>query len=164
MPAWSTDDGGLENFVATYRCAVVARLEGLYSNTDPALADHRYIILARQDDPQSYVQCLFVDRASRMLCEASSGFYFNKPNEPRTIDWPAAAKRELASLGFDTSQQEGNFQQLVPTTRVDDLGAVAALLLKSLYSGYGARLDTAIELSGTGGPKLAKLAPCQPIG
>lgn len=160
--AQADDPTELTAFVETYRCAVLGRLQSLYKITDPALNDHRYIVVAREDADQSYTQCIFIENATRMLCEASSGFYFSAPNEPRTFVFPDSAKAELASLGFDTSEQQGNYQRFVGIQGPQDLGAVANLILTTLYRGYGARTNSEISLSAAVGPTIKKLQSCIP--
>jgi hypothetical protein len=170
VPAWvlgtqlaqAEDATGLTEFVETYRCAVLGRLQSLYKITDPALNDHRYIVVAREDAVQSYAQCIFIENATRMLCEAASGYYYTSPNEPRAVVFPDTAKAALASLGFDTSEQQGNYQRFIGIQGPQDLGAVADLILTTLYRGYGARTNSEISLSAAVGPAIKKLQSCTP--
>ena len=77
-----TDDSmSLHTFLLTYRCAVVERLKIIHESRNEEI--NRFLVLAVKFKPQRYVQCLFLDGDSRMLCEASSGFYATLPVEDR---------------------------------------------------------------------------------
>jgi len=71
----------LRAFLTTYRCTVIERLQIIHDNRERKM--HRFLILALRFRPQNYVQCLFLDGDTRMLCEASSGFYATLPVENR---------------------------------------------------------------------------------
>jgi hypothetical protein len=161
--ALADDQTDLSDFLSTYRCAVLGRLQTMYRNTNAALDAHRFIVVAREDAVQSYVQCIFIDHATRMLCEASSGYYLTLPTEPRSMMLPNTAKIELAALGFDTTEEQGNFKRFVTTSKLDDLSAVADLLLTALFRGYGARINSVISINAAIGPKIRQLQSCIPV-
>ncbi len=65
----------LQNFLSTYRCAVVERLERMHARGDRSVQWDRFLILASRQAPEHYVQCIFTDNDTEMFCEAASGFY-----------------------------------------------------------------------------------------
>ncbi|HST12916.1 MAG TPA: hypothetical protein VLL05_21235, partial [Terriglobales bacterium] len=66
-----------------YRCPVVDRLQQIYETAGTSDPQNLFLIIEFALRPQDYVQCVF-DSATRMLCEASSGFYYDAPDKPRT--------------------------------------------------------------------------------
>ncbi len=102
-------DEARDAFIETYRCAIVEILAPAIQGRDPA--DDRFLILAVVDRIPSYVQCLVSPDRRQISCEADSGFYQNKADEPRTIFLPAEDKAKLARLGFSMDDSKGNFQQ-----------------------------------------------------
>src|ERR1700732_2662453 len=91
-----------------YRCPVVDRLERIYEAGDPADAQDRVLTIDFSRHPPDYVQCVS-DTRSKMLCEASSGFFYSAPTEPRRYRLPATAIAALGRLGFSTDDSAGNF-------------------------------------------------------
>ena len=161
--AWAHEDHEPE-FIATYRCEVLGTLVKLYKLADPVQMDHRYLIVAPLGMPQGYVQCIFIEKGTRMLCEASSGYYANKPNDPRTAWLPGDAKAKLAVLGFDTAETQGNYQVLLPTPDQSKLDAIADLMLRALYQAYGARTEMRMEIQAPqAGVNRAVMKSCQAI-
>ena len=100
----------------------------------------RFVVLAT-DDAQAYVQCLFQDHDTWMICEASSGWY---ATEHLTLS--ADQRTRLAVLGFDTLETKGNFQQAVKTADDDALRRTAALMLKTSKDVYVSPHDKAFEV------------------
>lgn len=149
-------------FIETYRCAVVEILtiiQGHDSKHD------RFLILAAGDRMPNYVQCLFTADRRQILCEADSGFYEHKADEPRTIFLSAEDKGKLARLGFSLDDSEGNFQQMIDVRAVGAFGEVADVMLGALYDVYGARSSTPIKASSPFLPKGGRLKPlsCPPV-
>jgi hypothetical protein len=160
--AKTESDQARDVFIETYRCAVVqilAAIEGRYPER------HRFLVLAVVDRTPSYVQCLFSPDRRRVLCEADSGFYENKPEAPRTIFLSAEDKGKLANLGFSLDDSEGNFQQMIDVRAVGAFGGLADVMLGALYDVYGARLSTPIEATSPFLPKHSKLKAlsCPPV-
>ena len=99
-----------------------------------------------------------------MLCEAASGYYADKG--PRKAFLPRASVVALASLGYSTDDSKGNFQKMVDASGEDERGAIADLLLKSLFLAYGVRKANVVRVSV---PLLhedmspAASQPCVPI-
>ena len=88
---------------------MVDRLERIYAAIDHAHPQNLFLIVYLAGRPQDYVQCVF-DTRTRLLCEASSGYYDSKPDQPRAYRLPAASIAALGSLGFSTNDSAGNFQ------------------------------------------------------
>jgi len=162
MPVRAAGDMDLATFLVVYRCDVIARIQDLYRDHDPAMAQHRWLSIERDGADQAYVQCMFDDDARQMWCEAASGYYFTKPDQPRKLWLSLPAKVSLAALGFDTSIENGNYPRYIPTLNAADLNAAADLLLSALYLAYGARDKTPISLTSQKQP-LAHLKPCAPV-
>ena len=156
--------GGMSEFGEfrdKYHCEVVRRLGVIKAS---AGTSDRFLILAMTLHPNRFTQCLFDDDGMTMLCEASSGFYSQKPGEPRNLRLPPGALAELGRLGFSTDGESGNFKREINSKSVEDLSAVADLLLAGLYYGYGARLKTQIDITAPLAPRLdPKRAGCTPI-
>lgn len=135
----------LERFLLDNRCAVLERLAYIHTHGDVA-GPNRFLILAIKNFPQRYVQCLFQEGDSKILCEASSGFYFDKPDEPRQLKVKPRKEKILGRLGFSTDGSEGNYQRMIELGNPPDLLKVADLMLTTLYEVYGAQAGVALEL------------------
>jgi len=126
--------GDLDQFIATYRCAVLEILKRIHGQ--PLDRPDRYLILS-VDDKQRYVQCHFEEDDKVMYCEASSGLYA----QPRTLLRLSRAQRAaIAALGFARQGDELNFQETRALDGESGLWDIAGLMLEALYRGYGASL------------------------
>jgi len=125
-----------DTFVAGYRCDVAQRLAQIKAHAE---GPDRFLVLELPSRLNHYVQCIFIDHDHSMLCEASSGFYAQKPGQPRRMRLSRPALEALRQLGFSTADGEGNFQRTIGAEGRDDLAAIAELMLAALYEGYGAR-------------------------
>jgi hypothetical protein len=150
------------DLLVQYRCPVVDRLERIYGTGDPTSAQDRYIVVDIPFIEQSYVQCMFHDSNTKILCEAASGFYATKPGEARTFRQPATAVGALGRLGFSTDDSAGNFQIDLDVASPPDFNAIADFILKSLHDGYGARADTKLHLNAPFAP--LPTTKCIPVG
>jgi hypothetical protein len=152
----------LRTFITTYRCAVVERLEVIHANRERDT--DRFLVLALKASPQSYVQCLFLDGDSRMLCEASSGFYAQLPVENRRFRMSPEGLVALARLGFSTDDSDGNYQRMIDIRSNADLVAVADLILSAFYEVYGARTGSQMKWVSPLAKIDALTSSCTPIG
>jgi hypothetical protein len=134
-----------------YRCPVVDRLERIYEAGDPANAQDRFLIIDFPDRPQDYVQCVF-DTRTKMLCEASSGFFYSTQSEPRLYRLPAQSIAALGRLGFSTDDSAGNFRIWFDVADPPDFNAIADFMLKALHDGYGARGDMTLRFNAPFAP------------
>ena len=143
-----------------YRCPVVDRLERIYEAGDPADAQDRFLIIDFPSHPQDYVQCVF-DTRSKMLCEASSGFFYSAPTEPRRYRLPATAIAALGRLGFSTDDSAGNFRIWFDVADPPDFNAIADFMLKALHDGYGARANMTLHFNAPFAPHTS--SKCIPV-
>jgi hypothetical protein len=137
----------LRDLLMQYRCPVVDRLDRIYEAGDHASHRDRFLALTAPEHPHGYVQCILFERRTKMLCEASSGFYYDKANGPRTFRLAPDAVAALGQLGFSTDDSQGNFRIEFDVASPPDLNAVADFMLKALHDGYGARADTLLKFS-----------------
>jgi hypothetical protein len=147
-----------------YRCPVVDRLERIYETYaagDPTDVQDTFLIIYFPDRPQDYVQCVF-DEPTKMLCEASSGFYDDAPPKPRTRHLPASAIAALGRLGFSTDDSTGNFQIWFDVTDPPDLNRIADFMLKTMHDGYGARAGMSLHFNAPYAPRPT--SKCIPVG
>jgi hypothetical protein len=153
---------GLQAFINTYRCAVVERLQLIHLNR--AHETDRFLVLALRRNQEMYVQCLFMDDDRQMLCEAASGFYAQRPGEPRRFRVAPQGLSALALLGFSTDDSRGNHQRLIQLSSTADFPVVAELILAALYHGYGARIGSDMEWKSPLAGVDPVSSPCTPIG
>ncbi len=132
----------LRALLIEYRCQVVDRLERIYEHGDRESARDRFIAVTVPEHRHGYVQCMFVERATHLYCEASSGFYFDKQGAPRTFFHPPETPAALAKLGFSTDDSKGNYSLGREIGARPDFNAMADLILQTLHDGYGARTGT----------------------
>jgi hypothetical protein len=151
------DAGGYQELFRRYHCAVVDRLEQIYELGDHPDQD-AFLIIDFPDRPQDYVQCAF-DSETKILCEASSGFFFT---EPRSYWLPPEAVAALGRLGFSTDDSAGNFRIWIDVTDPPDLNAIADIMLKALHDGYGARADRELRFNAPLAPDTT--SKCIPVG
>jgi hypothetical protein len=89
--------------------------------------------------PHGYVQCIFVASRTGILCEASSGYHYNRDGTPRTFFLPKESIAALGRLGFSTDDTAGNFRYEALIASPPDVNAIADLILTALHDAYGAR-------------------------
>jgi hypothetical protein len=137
---WAQDAASLERFLNQYRCSVVDRLERIYAKGDPVTQPDKYLIVHIPPRPEHYVQCVFY--APAVYCEVASGFFFEPSGQPRTMYLPPDAIGALGRLGFSTDDSNGNFEIEFDVADPPNFNAIADLMLKALYDGFGARAGT----------------------
>ena len=124
--SWAQDTTTtFHDLLVQYRCPVVDRLQRIYEADGPADDQDRFLIIDFTDRPQDYVQCVF-DSRTKMLCEASSGFFYDAPDTPRTYRLPAAAiPRSDASDFPPTIRREtsasGSMSPIRPTSMLSPI-------------------------------------------
>src|SRR5262249_12775229 len=101
----------LRDFLAAYRCPVVDRLDRIHAHGDAPQGLNRYITITVPEHVHGYVQCIFNDHRTRLLCEAASGFYLNKLKGKHTFRLEGAELVALTALGFSTDDSAGNFRR-----------------------------------------------------
>jgi hypothetical protein len=137
----------LRALLIEYRCPLVERLERIYEFGDHSSHRDRFIAVTVPEHRHGYVQCMFVDHRSRVLCEAASGFYYDKADEPRTFRHPPEVIASLGKLGFSTDDSQGNFQLTQDIGPRPNFNSIADLILKSLHDAYGVRAETRLRFN-----------------
>lgn len=160
-PADAAETGTLEEFLERYHCEVTARLQILYGRNEPL---NRYITIGVRGNSDKFVQCLFEDDNSGVLCEAASGFYSAKAGEPRRFSLDQAGRAKVKAFGFYDDDSTGNFSQIIGVNSAAKLPVLAHMMLSVLYDVYGAHAKSELWIRAPLAPltKNAKLA-CSPI-
>jgi hypothetical protein len=151
----------LRALLAQYRCPVVDRLDRIYQHASPHDYLGRFLGVTLSDHPHGYVQCMFTHQRTRILCEASSGYYYNKADAPRTFYLPPGAIAALKRLGFSTDDSQGNFRYDADIGQSPDLNALADLILTVLHDGYGARAQSRLTFNAPFAPRAT--SKCIPV-
>ena len=157
----SAQTGTLRALLAEYRCPVVDRLDRIFDHPKPTDFLDRFLAVTHVGHPHGYVQCIFIANRTRVLCEASSGYYYNKDGAPRTFFLPKDSIAALGRLGFSTDDSKGNFRFEAGIAAPPDLNAIADLILAALHDAYGARADTELRFNAPFAPGTA--SKCVPI-
>jgi hypothetical protein len=158
--AWA-QTGTLRALLAEYRCPVVDRLDRIFDHPKPTDFRDRFLAVTLDAHPHGYVQCMFIASRTRVLCEASSGYYYNKDAAPRTFFLPKESIAALGRLGFSTDDTEGNFRYEAEMASPPDLNAIADLILAALHDAYGARADGKLRFNAPFARRAA--SQCKPI-
>lgn len=143
----------LRALLIEYRCAVVDRLDRIHENPAPTDFRDRFLAVTLPEHPHGYVQCIFFDSRRKILCEASSGFYFDPPGRTRTFRLSREAVAALGALGFSTDDSQGNFRLERELGAQPDFNALADLMLKALHDGYGARAESKLRFNAPFAPR-----------
>lgn len=135
-------------FLDAYRCHVVAALDALRADAKLE-ADKRFVLLARRDRRQAYVQCnqAFPDAVT---CQASTGLAGPRFDEAGTMQLGNEQRQKLERLGFAWRMDSLNLI-LELGTPLPQPDQIADLMLKAMFDGYGVRL----------GDRLTLIAPIQ---
>lgn len=154
-PAFSAADNA-KNFDIRHHCRVIALMRELVQRK----GRDRYVIVEwpRVDAtaPGGYVQCLFEDDNSAVLCEAASPYY------QKELKLSESGRKALAAAGFATEVEKGNFRREIKVVNAETLDRVATFMLRSLYQGYDGTLNRPVNVFGPGDEKVEE-GGCQPI-
>lgn len=129
-----TADRGRKAFIETNRCAIVERLDSIHRRGPRSTSADRFLVAVPDGAPDRYVQCIFFDDDTRMVCEASSGRYGGTVD---LLDAPGIAA--LEALGFTLDDPNGNFAREIALGTPANFNRVAELMLGALHDGYGVR-------------------------
>jgi hypothetical protein len=151
----------LRALLVQYRCPVVDRLDRIYEHRSPRDHLDRFLAVTLIGHPHGYVQCMFVENRTKLLCEASSGYYFDKKDAPRKFFQPPGSIAALGALGFSTDDSEGNFRYEADLGQTADLNAIADLILSALHDGYGARVNSELKFNAPFAPRAT--SKCIPM-
>lgn len=149
------------DLLVVYRCEVVKRLEQIYITGDPANDRDRFLAVTVPTHPHAYVQCIFHDHQTGLYCEASSGWWYGKKDEPRTFWQSPETIAALARIGFDTDDSQGNFNVDLPIADTPDFNAAADFILRALHDGYGARGEMNLRFDAPFAPNAP--STCVPV-
>ncbi len=146
-----------KDFIEARKCHVIERLQMVYDKK--TFIQNRYLILSIKNDKDNYVQCLFQDNDTRLLCEASSGFYTKGGSALKQSgnDYLETLKR----LGFSTDASQGNFQRMFDIQKKTDFTEVADILLSVLFELHGARMNSVFIWDAPLAQNSAKI--CSPV-
>ncbi len=146
---------------AEYRCPIVDRLDRIFDHPKPTDFLDRFLAVTLVAHPHGYVQCMFVDNRTKILCEASSGYHYDKAGAPRTFFLPRSAIEALGKLGFSTNDSRGNFRYEADIGAPPDFNAIADLILTALHDGYGARAGETLRFNAPFAPRAT--SKCVPV-
>jgi hypothetical protein len=135
-------------FMAAYRCHVVEALDALRSDTRLA-AEKRYVVLARRDRREAYVQCN-QDSPGAIICQASTGLAGPRFDEAGALQLGDDQRQHLEQLGFVWRSDSLNLV-LELGEPLPDSTQVADLMLRTMVDVFGMRL----------GDRLTLVAPVQ---
>lgn len=154
----------IDAFISTYNCMLVEDLKTISERGDKGKSRNRYFIVDMRDAPQRFVQCIFVEFDTKLLCEASSGRYGPRPGDKDALVLSPDNEAALKSLGFDPPYKVANFRQEIALGQPPNFQEVARLLLKTMYVVYGARIGTPMSITA---PMVsqdrARLSSCSPL-
>ena len=136
---------GRRRFLEERRCWIESALTSIHERGPATTSRDRFVTLSLDGDAQSYVQCIFQDHDTRMLCEASSGAHRYGDSQGMRLDIAPESVAALKALGFTRPDPKGNFVQVVELGSPPRLGPVATLMLASLHDAY--RADTTSTLA-----------------
>lgn len=160
VPAAAQQPDTFHDLLVQYRCPVVDRLQQIYAAADSSDPQNWFLIVSFAAPSNDYVQCVF-DTKTRMLCEASSGFYDNVATEPRRRWLSRDAITALGRLGFSTDDSDGNFRIWFDVPDPPDFNRIADFILKALHDGYGARASDDLEFNAPLAPHAT--SKCIPV-
>jgi len=154
----------IEDFISTYDCMLVENLKTISEHGDRGSSRDRFFVVDFQEPSQRFVQCLFFEFATKLLCEASSGRYGPAPSEEGALVLSQEDEAALKSLGFEAPYQVANFRQEIALGHPPNFREVAALVLRTMYVVYGARIDTPMSITAPmAGHEHAPLLSCLPL-
>lgn len=131
------------DFVAAGRCKVERLLHLIHNQPDE---QNRFLVVSVRGKGQAYVQCLLMNRDTRLLCEASSGYFAVLPGKRRPTEMPMSKVAVLDAAGFDTDTSDRNYQRMLAIRNVDtDFAAAADLVLSLIHDIYDARAIGELE-------------------
>ena len=148
--AAASEPDDLAAFLAVYRCPLRQRVNWIADpHTRRAHPNDRFVILVNDDIETNlnYVQCIVSPDDADTVCEASSGFYFTGPGEPRSLRMDPDKVRALVQLGFSPDDSKGNFVFRQKNAGAPDLSALTDFMLTALFKGYEARADSHLGFS-----------------
>ncbi len=145
VPSTVSADPDRAVFIEKNRCALVERLRSIHLRGPRSTSKDRFLVAAPFGAPGNYVQCIFFDDDTKMLCEAASGLYgiigdlMDAPTSDATL--------ALQSLGFTLERLDGNFTREIDLGMPPDFDGVADLMLSALHDGYRVGSNDALDFT-----------------
>lgn len=130
-------------FIETNRCDIVERLYSIHLRGPRSTSQDRFLAVSPYGKSKYYVQCIFFDDDTKMLCEAVSGRYGSIEEWPGLLS--PAAEAALQALGFRLDDPNGNFAREIDIGTRPDLDRVADLMLGALHDAYGIGLEDRLK-------------------
>ena len=135
----------LADLLAAKRCPLDAQLRAVHDRPSAFKERDRFLVISVKQHPQWYVQCMFAANRTKLYCEASSGYYAERAETPRTTYLSPDSTAALARLGFAIGAAEKNFSYERELTVKPDFDAIATFMLTVLHDGYGVGAETELE-------------------
>jgi len=151
-----------KKFRAQFRCEVVNRLERIYGFGDRSKHQDRFLSITVPEHRHGYVQCMFYEGGRKLICEAASGFFLSKPEEPRLYRLSDEKIDQLRSLGFSDDDSRGNFRHYSDVESSPNFNRIADFLLAALHQGYDANAQSRLQFNAPFAPNTA--TTCIPVG
>jgi hypothetical protein len=134
---------------SVYGTDIMVRLQRIHDHPNRDGPDGRLAVTLGGRRP-AYVECRFVDKGAKLLCEALAGPYPAKPGAATAIS--AAIENGLNNVGYrrDAAGRALFAYEITPHSGV--WGGAAVIILLPLIDVFGARAASAIDI-------IAPLAP-----
>ena len=142
-------DPELEALRARLYCPILAYLQAIHAHAPTP--HERFLVVGWKGHDAYYVQCLFYDDDSRLLCEVASGFW----ETPRARLVPPERIPRLAALGFSTKGEKRNFQRRRRVTGPESLAETADTIVRAFREVYAVGANEAFTM-------VAPLVPKRP--
>jgi len=123
-------DRELEALRARLYCPILAYLRAIHAHAPTPR--ERFLVVQWEGHDAYYVQCLFHDNDSQILCEIASGAW----ERPREALVPPERIPKVAALGFSTEGEERNFQRNRRVTGPESLAETADTIVRAFREVY----------------------------
>ncbi len=160
-PVVAADDG-LEDFVTTYECSLANVIAKIHAHPGKPGDNVRFVALTLPSPEVGFVRCIFEPGDYRVVCEGTSDPWGKR----QPLRFNSAQTWALEQLGYQVFDTAGVFRKELSFPGENfEPNALADLMLRSLYDGYGARTGMTVEIATTFALRNAVLPQqrCVPI-
>ena len=162
--AGAEDGVGLSDFIAKYHCKIVEQFELIHERGTRANAKDRFVVLASQDNPQKFAQCILFDFDTNALCEVSSGRYGPALADVQSLYLGPESLGVLKELGFSEPEGQANHSKELRMGLKPNFFELATLMLTVMYRVMGMRDGNVMLLTAPVAAKSRTLVtPCTPL-